>query len=155
MGTVLTVSPLGEFPGGCIPIHHRCPKTSRKQFTTTFELCYANSMLNPGLVFLTSQISSGPGINSKRSEGNRRAIEKTSTSFSDANFDAHRKALSKTPENTLPTLKTDQTRHVGMVKTKMMRKGDWKRFVREILCVLRQRSRRRTLTLPGTNLRIL
>ena len=131
MSTVLTVSPLGEFPGGCVPIRHRCRETSRRQFTTTFELCCANSVLSPGLVFLTSQISSGPGINLKRSEGNRRAIEKTSVSFSNASFDAHRKAFSKTPENTPPNLKTHRTRHVGMVKTKMTRRRDWERLVRE------------------------
>ena len=120
-----------EFPNGCVPIRHLSLKTSRRQFMTTSELCCANSVLSPGLVHLTSQISGGPGINSRRSEGNRRPIEKTSTSFSNASFDAHQKAFSKTPDNSLPTLKTDQTRHVGMVKTKMTRRGDWERFVRE------------------------
>ena len=100
-------------------------------FTTTLELCCADSVLSPGLAFLIPQTSSGPRIDSKRSEENRRAIEKTSTSFSNASFNAYQEEFSKTLESTPPTLKTDRTRHIGMVKTKMMRRGDWECFVRE------------------------
>ena len=83
--------PSASFPVGASPSVTAVARPPRRQFTTTLELCCANSVLSPDLVFLTSQISSGPRINSKRSEGNRRAIEKTSTSFSDASFDAHQK----------------------------------------------------------------